>query len=135
WNFINVRRTMAAQRMTSEAGYRFARGVHPAMAPRGVRRGLGLMLEWAGGLVYQGLADNYPLPLVDPLVEITLSDVRRWLGIDLSVEQIAGLLRSLEFGVEVDGQIVRAQTPDHRLDIRLPTTGWILARALSAWPI
>ena len=117
WNFINVRRTMTAQHMTSEAGYRFARGVHPAMAPRGVRRGLGLMLQWAGGLVYQGLVDNYPLPPVDPLVEIKPLDVRRWLGIELNADQIAALLRRLEFAVEVDGQIVRAKTPDHRLDI------------------
>ncbi len=38
WNFINVRRTVNAQRLPSEAAYRFSRGVHPAMAERGVRR-------------------------------------------------------------------------------------------------
>ncbi len=32
WNYINVRRTIASQRMSSEAAYRFSRGVHPAMA-------------------------------------------------------------------------------------------------------
>ena len=50
WNFINVRRTMLAQKLQSEAGYRFSRGVHPAMAERGVRRGLELMQQWAGGV-------------------------------------------------------------------------------------
>jgi phenylalanyl-tRNA synthetase beta chain len=46
WNFINVRRTMLVQKLQSEAGYRFSRGVHPAMAERGVRRGLALMQQW-----------------------------------------------------------------------------------------
>ena len=35
--------------LPSEAAYRFSRGVHPAMAERGVRRGLELMRRWAGG--------------------------------------------------------------------------------------
>jgi phenylalanyl-tRNA synthetase beta chain len=117
WNFINVRRTLAAQRMTSEAGYRFSRGVHPALARRGVGRCLELMRRWAGGVVYRGLVDSYPLPPLDPTVEVTPADVRRWLGIDLSPAEIAALLARLEFAVQVDGDTVRAATPDHRLDI------------------
>ena len=30
WNYINIRRTMSIQKMSSEAGLRFSRGVHPA---------------------------------------------------------------------------------------------------------
>ena len=117
WNFINVRRTMVAQKLQSEAGYRFSRGVHPAMAERGVRRGLALMQQWAGGTVAQGLVDNYPLPPEDPTVTLTPHDVRRWLGIRLAAGEIAEILERLEFSVQVDGQSVTATTPDHRLDI------------------
>jgi len=117
WNFINIRRTLSAQHMSSEAAYRFSRGVHPAMAECGVRRGLELMRQWSGGVAAQGIVDNYPLPPVDPTVEITPSDVRRWLGIDLSPAEVADILRRLEFKVEIEGQVVRATIPDHRLDI------------------
>ncbi len=117
WNFINIRRTVTAQKMASEAAYRFSRGVHPAMAERGVRRGLDLMRQWSGGVVCQGLVDNYPLPAQDPVVTVTHHDVRRALGIDLPTEEMAAILRSLEFGVEVVGDSVQAHTPDHRLDI------------------
>jgi phenylalanyl-tRNA synthetase beta chain len=117
WNYINIRKTAATQRLQSEAAYRFSRGVHPAMAERGVRRGLELMRLLAGGVVCQGLVDNYPLPPHDPTVEVSATDVRRVLGIDLSAEQVAGLLRRLEFTVEVHEETVRATTPDHRLDI------------------
>lgn len=117
WNMINTRRTVLSQNLPSEAAYRFSRGVHPAMAERGVRRGLQLMHQWTGGVVAQGLVDNYPLPPHDPTVTVTSTDVRRWLGITLTPQEIADLLARLEFKVEIDGQSVRATTPDHRLDI------------------
>ena len=117
WNFINIRKTVAAQHLQSEAAYRFSRGVHPAMAERGVRRGLQLMNQWAGGTVSQGLVDAYPLPPQDPTIEIIPGDVRRWLGIELPAGEIAEILRRLEFKVEVQGERVRATAPDSRLDI------------------
>jgi phenylalanyl-tRNA synthetase beta chain len=117
WNFINIRRTLAAQNISSEAAYRFSRGVHPAMSERGVRKGLELMRQWTGGVVDKGLVDNYPLPPENPTVEISPEDVRRWLGIELSLDTVAEILRRLDFRVEVDRDTLRATTPDHRLDI------------------
>ncbi len=123
WNFINIRKTAQAQNLPSEASYRFSRGVHPAQAERGVRRGLELMRRWSGGEVAQGLVDNYPLPPQDPQVPITPAEVKRLLGITLTAVEIAALLRRLEFTVELDGDTVRATTPDHRLDIGVGITG------------
>ena len=62
WNFINIRKTVAAQKLSSEAAYRFSRGVHPALAPFGVRLGLDRMAEWGGGKIAAGLVDAYPAP-------------------------------------------------------------------------
>jgi phenylalanyl-tRNA synthetase beta chain len=117
WNYINIRRTMAAQKMTSEAGWRFSRGIHPAIAESGVRLGLKRMLEWGGGKIDRGLIDAYPLPAKDPLVRITESSVRRQLGVTISAEQIAAYLRGLEFECRVEGDTVSAQTPPIRTDI------------------
>jgi phenylalanyl-tRNA synthetase beta chain len=123
WHFTNIRRTLSAQCMSSEAAYRFSRGVHPALAEAGVRRGLELMRVWSGGIVSQGLVDNYPLPPDDPKIEITTQDVKRWLGIDLSADQISKLLSRLEFSVQVTGDKLMVKTPDHRLDISLGIVG------------
>jgi phenylalanyl-tRNA synthetase beta chain len=118
WNYINIRRTVASQKLQSEAAYRFSRGVHPAMAERGVRRALKLMQKLAGGVVSQGLVDNYPLPPNDPVVEITPDDVSRWLGIQLTTSEIVRILESLEFSCQVDATgAIAASAPDHRLDI------------------
>lgn len=117
WNMINTRRTVLAQNLPSEAAYRFSRGVHPAMAERGVRRGLELMRQWSGGVVAQGLVDNYPLPPVAPTIEFSPLEVMRWLGIQLSPAEIEDILSRLEFTVELRGEMIRVTPPDHRLDI------------------
>jgi phenylalanyl-tRNA synthetase beta chain len=127
WNYINIRKTARAQNLISEASYRFARGVHPAMAERGVRRALTLMAQWAGGELTPTLVDNYPLPPKAPVVTLSPADVRRWLGIDLSAQQIVAMLERLEFRCEVRQAAGAAQIlitpPDHRLDIGEGITG------------
>jgi phenylalanyl-tRNA synthetase beta chain len=123
WNFLNIRRTVAAQKLASEAAYRFERGVHPAMAERGVRRGLEMMRAWSGGQVAQGLVDEYPRPAHDPQVEVGPEDARRWLGIALDAEELADLVNRLGFASKVRKGKVLAKVPDHRLDIGEGTVG------------
>ncbi len=117
WNMIPIRRTVFAQNLPSEAAYRFARGVHPALAERGVLRGLELMQQWSDGVVAQGLVDAYPQPIIDPQITITPSDVQRSLGIQLNLDEIIQILEKLEFKVELNGDRITATVPDHRLDI------------------
>lgn len=117
WNFINIRRTAKQHNLPSEASFRFSRGVHPALAETGVRRGLQLMAEWSGGKIEAGLVDNYPLPPKESVVEISTRDVKRILGIELSAQEIASLLERLEFKCAIKGETVTVTTPAYRLDI------------------
>lgn len=117
WNFINIRRTAKQHNLPSEASFRFSRGVHPALADAGVRRGLQLMAEWSGGVVAPGLVDQYPLKPKDPVITVTPKDVKRLLGINLTARQIADLLSRLEFKCTVEKSAVKVKTPPHRLDI------------------
>ncbi len=117
WNFINIRRTARGHNLPSEASFRFSRGVHPALAETGVRRALQLMAEWSGGKIDEGLVDNYPLPPREAVVEVTTSDVKRSLGIDLSAKEISSLLERLEFKCTIQGETITVTTPPHRMDI------------------
>ncbi len=117
WNPINVRRTASTLRINSEAGYRFARGVHPALAPQAVQVCLAYMAAWSGGKVAEGLIDAYPKPHVDPEIRLSEGEVRRWLGIPLSAAAVADLLQRLEFTCRLEGDTIIAKVPPHRLDI------------------
>ncbi len=117
WNYVNIRQTVSAQGLPSEASYRFERGVHPELAPQGVTRCLDWMQKWTGGTVAQGLVDEYPLPPVDSTVDLSPSDIKRWLGITLTTNEIEELLKKLEFEIKVKGDQLSVKTPPHRLDI------------------
>jgi phenylalanyl-tRNA synthetase beta chain len=117
WNFVNIRRTVFAQKLNSEAAFRFARGVHPSLAEYGVRIGLDRMAEWSGGEIAAGLVDSYPQPFIDPQVFITVDEVTRGLGVEIPVKKITEMLTGLEFKIEVKGKTLVVQSPDHRMDI------------------
>jgi phenylalanyl-tRNA synthetase beta chain len=128
WNFINIRRTAQQHNLPSEASFRFSRGVHPALAEAGVRRGLQYMALWSGGAVAPGLVDEYPLKPGEPVIIVAPRDVKRLLGIDLTVEHIVALLEPLEFKCSIERSAAESRTsnvdsevsvtvPPHRLDI------------------
>ena len=131
WNFINIRRTAQQHNLSSEASFRFSRGVHPALAEMGVRRGLQYMALWSGGAIAPGLVDEYPLKPTQPVVTITPGDVKRLLGIDLSAGEIIGLLERLEFECTTGEPVARGQkppkagaaaSPDPEMDTRISVT-------------
>ena len=117
WNFTNIRRTVAAQRLPSEASYRFSRGIHPALAEYGVRLGMDRIAQWSGGQIAADLVDAYPLPQHDPQVKLNPKDIKDLLGITLTTKQIVEFLQGLEFTCKVEGDTITAQAPPHRLDI------------------
>jgi len=55
WNFVNIRRTASAQRLNSEAAYRFARNLHPAQAMEGIELGMDRLAAWGGGKIAKGV--------------------------------------------------------------------------------
>jgi phenylalanyl-tRNA synthetase beta chain len=117
WHFISVRRTMHAQKLFSEAGTRFSRGVHPSQAEAGVRRGIELMRQVSGGVVAQGMVDSYPQPAEVVRVALAVSEIERIMGISIAAEEAARLLRRAGFSVVVNGAVLDVTVPDNRLDI------------------
>ena len=117
WNNISIRKTIREQRVHTEASARFSRGVHPSQAILGCQRGIELMRQLGGGRVASGVLDAYPLQPEAATVEIPIERVNRLLGMEVTLEQAADVLRRLEFEVAVEGDVMRATAPDHRLDI------------------
>lgn len=137
---INNRRTAQKLRISSEASYRFARGVPATLNPIAARRAAKLMRHYGGGRVAPGTLDAYPVQQEQPLVYTCVSDMRRILGMDVTLEQIAEALGRLDFAVQPvespsadagsnatfglyreEGEtLLECRPPWHRLDIRIP---------------
>jgi phenylalanyl-tRNA synthetase beta chain len=117
WNYINIRRSMTALKINSEAGFRFSRGVHPHQALLGARRAAELLRRLAGGTVWQGVVDVYPNPPADAAVWLTADEVARIGGVTLSPAEIRTMLEALAFSVEERDGALLVTGPPHRLDI------------------
>ncbi|RME43792.1 MAG: phenylalanine--tRNA ligase subunit beta [Caldilineae bacterium] len=118
WNFINIRQTATALKLSSEAGYRFSRGVHPSQAMPGALRAAHLIQRLAGGVIARDVYDYYPRPPETITLTLTPADVTRLLGMELERDTIRTYLERLDFTCEAaDGDALRVTVPDHRLDI------------------
>jgi phenylalanyl-tRNA synthetase beta chain len=119
FDFITIRRTMRALDLPSEASIRFSKGIHPELVRPAAERAAELMRQHAGATVCRGIVDVYPAPPPPRVVELKMSEVRRVLGEELSLEECSRILSALEFKVEPLGnEALRATVPPHRLDIQ-----------------
>ena len=119
FNFINIRRTTQQMRLPSEAAARFGRGIHPAMALRGNIRAANMIQNLAGGLIDEGIVDNYARIPEAVTVTLPTAEVKRLLGFDLSTDEIVRILERLEFqsAIRIPNSDIVVTAPDHRTDI------------------
>jgi phenylalanyl-tRNA synthetase beta chain len=123
WNFINIRKTMQSQKVFTDAGTRFSRGVHPSQAILGLQRGIELMRQTGGGAIAKGVIDKYPLPPEPVKIDLPVAFVRRLTGMNFAVEDAADILNRLQFDVTINSDMLHVIVPDHRMDISTGDTG------------
>lgn len=113
-----IRRTARKLGMRTESSYRFERWVDPSGTVRAADRAAQLMAELADGKVCRGVIDVYPLRVSPTQVSVRTERVRKLLGIDISTEEVALLLRRLQFEVTVERDTVHCLVPTFRNDIK-----------------
>jgi phenylalanyl-tRNA synthetase beta chain len=135
----SVRRTAQKLKMSTEASYRFTRGIPSRLAEIAARRAAKLIAELGSGRIVPGVVDRYPVPQEQVTVYLSASQVNRTLGLRLSLDEIAQALSRLEFVVQkradvppdakegasalhVDRaeEVLQCTVPWYRLDVRIP---------------
>ena len=122
FDYINNRRTSELLNLPSEAATRFGRAIDPELTVRGLMQAAELMRTMAGGTIAEGIVDAYPVPTETRVIDFPPSEVARLVGVKLGVDEISGILTSLEFGCELparEGDPIRVTVPSHRLDVSM----------------
>ena len=121
FNSYNNRRTADTFRLHTDASQRFEKGLRPELAPIALRRATQLIQQVAGGTIAQGIYDIYPdADKSRPAVPLTLRRLKQILGMDVTLEQVEGVFRALEFKSERTGDDSLAVTaPYWRSDINI----------------
>ena len=114
-----TRRTRRAAGLSTDASYRFERGVDVALAPHALARVASLIISVAGGEVVSAPVDLYSGDAARTPIVLRTARVTRVLGVALDPERIAQLLKVIGCTADVDdaGAAVHAVAPTWRHDL------------------
>jgi len=115
---VTIRRGSKSLGLSTEASYRFERGIDIEGVISALGRSLMLMSELAGGKICRGIIDRYPEPRKAPVIDLHADRTNRFLGTAISLESMAGYLKALEMDVQVvDENMLRVEPPSFRVDL------------------
>jgi len=112
-----VRGTRTPFGLSTDASYRFERGVDPEGQPRALERVVRLILAVAGGEADRAALDLNPAPFSRRVVELRPERVARVLGVELAAGEISSLLEEIGFEVDASGTPLRVSVPGYRPDV------------------
>ena len=114
---VTIRKTAKRHGLSTEAHYRFERGVDPALPPAASARAVALIAELTGGTVHPGISDIGSVP-ERPVVEFRPNRVHFLMDVDVPKERQRAYLEALGCRVDAadDGRW-RVQPPSWRFDI------------------
>ena len=121
FNPVSIRKTAKKLGLGTDASHRFERGVDPEGTVRALDRAAQLMLEVAGGTLIKGHIDEHPVQIQNSPIRLSVAAANRHLGLELGRDQMADLLKSVEFAVEKEGNLyLRVTPPSFRVDVSRP---------------
>jgi phenylalanyl-tRNA synthetase beta chain len=113
----SVRKTSRRLGLSTDASYRFERGVDPEGQVAALRRTAELIIAVAGGELVDAI-DLHPRPFARRVVELRPERVAKVLGTEIPASEIASLLSAIGFGVEdVSASPLRVSVPGYRPDV------------------
>ncbi len=115
---VTIRRGAKRIGMSTEASYRFERGVDIEGVPVALERALMLMSELGGGEIAKGMIDEYPKPFTPTVINLRIEKVNSLLGSSISCERAMEHLRALEMEVEkLDANLLQVTPSAFRVDL------------------
>lgn len=118
FNPVSVRKTAKFHGLNTDASFRFERGVDPQLTEYALKRAALLIKEVAGGEIAMEIAEVYPKPFENKIVEFSYERCNRLIGATISVEDTNAILTSLDIKVlsAADG-IAQLEIPTYRVDV------------------
>lgn len=110
-----IRATRRKLGMSTDASYRYERGVDPEGLRRAMERCVQVILTTAGGELDGPILDCNPVPFDSIVVELRLSRIEKLLGIRFEADYVEELIGPLGFTVESEmDEVLRIRVPGFR---------------------
>jgi len=116
---VYIRKTARRHTLSTDASFRFERGTDPNGTIYALKRAALLIKEVAGGEISSEIVDVYPNPVADFKVDVTYTNIKRLIGVDLGKEKIKQILDALEIRIESETETgLSLLVQPYRVDVK-----------------
>ena len=116
-----IRKSARRHGLSTDASFRFERGVDPNGTIYALQQAAILCQELAGGKVSMEICDVYPEPIKNAVVDLSFKYVYDLVGKDIDPEIIKAICLSLEMEIKYENeQGLTLEIPAYRVDVQRP---------------
>jgi phenylalanyl-tRNA synthetase beta chain len=116
-----IRKTSKTTGLSTDASYRFERGIDPDGVIYALNRAASLIATLGNGNLVEGLIDAYPNPIPGRTITVDIPALNKRLGTALARDAIKGYLESIEITVSASsGDTLTVIPPTFRVDLERP---------------
>ena len=121
FNPTSIRKSARRHGLSTDASFRFERGIDPNGCIYALKQAALLVKELAGGTISMELTDVYPNPINDFRVELDYSYVNMLAGKDIPADTVKSIVTSLEMKiVDETAEGITLEVPAYRVDVQRP---------------
>lgn len=119
FNPVSVRKTAKRHGLSTDASFRFERGIDPTITQYVLKRAALLIQETAGGEITSDIIDLYPKKIEDHSVFLNFNNVNKTIGQEISKETIKKILVSLDIKISTMSDLgLGLVIPAYRVDVQ-----------------
>lgn len=116
-----VRKTARRHGLSTDASFRFERGIDPNITLYALKAAALLVKELAGGEIASDIKDCYPAPVADFPVQLDYSYVNALIGKEIPAETVKSIVASLEMKIVSEtAEGLSLLVPPYRVDVQRP---------------
>ncbi|MCU4175120.1 phenylalanine--tRNA ligase subunit beta [Carboxylicivirga sp. N1Y90] len=118
FNPVWVRKTAKRHTLSTDASFRFERGIDPNITVYALKRAALLIKEVAGGTISSEIIDIYPNPVEPFKVEVTYRNIERLIGKNIGEDKIKSILTALDIEITEESETgLKLLVPPYRVDV------------------
>ena len=119
FNPVSIRRSAKRHGLSTDASFRFERGIDPNIQVYALKRAALLMKELAGGKISSEIIDLNPTPAQDFVFELSLDRVNSLIGKEIEETTVRTILDALEVKItKEEGRVLTVAVPPYRVDVQ-----------------
>ena len=118
---VRIRKTAKRHGLSTDASFRFERGIDIELCDYALKRAALLIMEVAGGKITSEISDDYPNKVEQHQLTIQFDYINKLIGQEIPREEIKSILSSLDIKINnVSETTLGLSIPSYRVDVTRP---------------